>query len=81
MAPVLDEGLPVAGLLSLGLTISPAGRVSRLALLADTTRVSAPLEPERLRLLGLALGAAKGVRFSKRARATRVTLPFTFARG
>lgn len=76
--PALTGGLPLVGLLSLRLSISAAGAVTRSELLADTTRVPAHLEPARRRAL-LALRRHLGHwRFSRRRSPSVLTVPLVF---
>ena len=80
IAPVLEQGLPLAGLLSLGFTVTPAGTVTSLRTLADTTRTPVDQDAGRRRLLSLARKALKSHVFPRRAKASRVTLPLVFER-
>lgn len=76
--PELTGGLPLVGLLSLRLSISTSGAVTRSELLADTTRVPAHLEPIRRRTL-LALRRRLGHwRFSRRRAPSVLTVPLVF---
>ncbi len=80
IAQVLEEGLPLAGLLSLGFSVSPAGPVTGLRTLVDTTRTVPEHERDRRKVLALARKALGEHVFPKRAKASRVTLPLLFER-
>jgi hypothetical protein len=80
ISPLLEAGLPLAGLLSLGFTVTPAGTVTALRSLADTTRAPVDQETGRRRLLALAHKVLKSHVFPRRAKASRVTLPLVFER-
>lgn len=80
IAPVLRRGLSIAGLLSLGFTVTPSGEVQRLTSLSDTTRVQADAEPERRRLISIVQRAVRALRFPRKPAASRVTLPLVFER-
>ena len=73
-------GLPVAGLLSLGFRVTPAGLVRDARVLSDTTRVPPGAERERRRLVATARAHVAGWRFPRRAGPSRVTLPLVFER-
>jgi hypothetical protein len=73
-------GLPLAGLLSLGLAVTPAGRVGQVRVLSDTTRAPAGAERERRRALARIRRAVARWRFPRRRGASRVTLPLVFER-
>ena len=74
-------GLPVAGLLSLGISVRPGGRVGAVRVLSDTTRAPAGREAERRRLVARLRGAVARWDFPRRAAPSRVTLPLVFERG
>ena len=78
--PLLEQGLPVAGLLSLGFTVEATGQVAGLRVLADTTRVSRGAEADHQQLIKLITRAARGLRFPKQRGRSRVTLPMVFER-
>jgi hypothetical protein len=80
ITPVLEEGLPLAGLLSLGFKVTPAGTVSGLTTLADTTRTVPEFSAGRRRLLSLARKALEKHVFPRRSQTSRVTLPLLFER-
>lgn len=80
IAPELEAGLPLAGLLSLGFDVSPAGRVSGLRVLADTTRTPLEHQAGRRRLLSKARKALESHGFSKARGVSHVTLPLVFER-
>jgi hypothetical protein len=72
--------LPLAGLLSLGFRVSPAGRVAGLRVLSDTTRGPPAAERERKRLVSAIRAQASRLTFPRRRSASRVTLPLVFDR-
>ena len=80
IGPALQAGLPLAGLLSLGFHVTPAGRVTSLRTLADTTRTVSEHERDRRKLLALARKALERHAFPKARAVTRVTLPLVFER-
>ena len=79
-APFVEEGLPVAGLLSHGIDIGAKGEPRRVDVLADTLRVSSPLEPARRRLVKALAAAARSARFPAARGPSRLTLPLVFER-
>jgi hypothetical protein len=79
--PLLEQGLPVAGLVSLGFTVETTGSVSGLKVLADTTRVPRGAEADHRRLIGLITKTTRNLVFRKQPTASRVTLPMVFERG
>jgi hypothetical protein len=91
LAPRLDEltgalggwldGLPLAGLLSLGIDVDRAGAVTTVRTLSDTTRVAAAVEPERRRLIRRLRGAVAAWRFGRQRGPSRITLPLVFEAG
>jgi hypothetical protein len=81
MAPALEAGLSVSGLLSLSFQVGAGGRVSGVRLLSDTTRVVGSEEPHRKALIRLILKAVRDFRFPASARGSRVTLPLVFEQG
>lgn len=80
IAPLLEAGFPIAGLLSLGFTVTRTGAVSSLRVLSDTTRVPGELEPERRRFLRSIQKRLESFRFTTQRTASRVTLPLVFER-
>ncbi|MEW5743488.1 MAG: 2OG-Fe(II) oxygenase [Myxococcota bacterium] len=80
LSEALARGFPVAGLLSLGFTVSPAGRVRQVKVLTDTTRAAGEAETERTRLIRSVTRQIAGWAFPKQRRASRVTLPLVFER-
>jgi hypothetical protein len=76
----LLSGLPVAGLLSLGLRITPAGRVRDARVLSDSTRTPAPAEAGRRRLVAAVRAHVSAWRFPRRGAPSRATLPLVFDR-
>lgn len=80
ISPLLEEGLPLAGLLSLGFRVTPEGRVAGLKTLADTTRTVPEHSASRRRLLQMASKALKAHVFPRRRLPSRVTLPLVFER-
>lgn len=75
------DGLPLAGLLSLGARVAPDGRVTTVRVLSDTTRVPAHLEPRRRRAVAVLRDAVAAWRLPRRPRPSHLTLPLVFARG
>ncbi len=80
IAPALEAGLPVAGMLSLGFEVREDGSTAGLKVLCDTTRVPADHERGRTELLSSIRRAVKGMRFGKQRGPSRVTLPLVFER-
>jgi len=76
----LARALPVAGLLSLGFRVTPAGEVRDAGVLSDTTRVPSGAERERRRLVAAALAHVAAWRFPRRRGPSRITLPLVFER-
>jgi hypothetical protein len=72
--------VPIAGLASFGFDVDRAGRVARVALLSDTTRVPARDERERKRIVRRIRDAIAAWRFGKQRGTARVTLPLVFER-
>jgi hypothetical protein len=79
LAPHLEGGLPLTGLLSIGFGVEARGNVDKARVLSDTTRVPAAHEEARRALLRTVLKAARSLRFRPRASASRVTLPLVFS--
>lgn len=80
ISPVLESGLPLAGLLSLSFKVTAGGQVSSLRTLADTTRTVPEEAAGRRRLLGLARKALESHVFPRSSLTSRVTLPLLFER-
>jgi hypothetical protein len=76
----LRSGLPIAGLLSMGFRITPAGAVRDLRVLSDTTRTPAADETGRRRLLRAMQAHVSAWRFPRRRAPSRATLPVVFER-
>ena len=70
----------MAGLLSLGFRVTPAGEVRDARVLSDTTRVPSGAERERRRLVAAARAHVAAWRFPRRQAPSRVTLPLVFER-
>jgi hypothetical protein len=77
---VVSDEVPLAGLLSLAVWVTAAGRVSRARVLADTTRVPGEAEAARRRVVRAVLRQVSGWRFARRRGPSRVTLPLVFER-
>jgi hypothetical protein len=80
IAPLLEAGLPLAGLISLGFTVTAAGRVVGLRTLADTTRTVFEHAAPRRELHRLARKALERHAFPKQKKPSRITLPLVFER-
>jgi hypothetical protein len=80
IAPTLEAGLSIAGLLSIGFEVTVAGTVRRVRLLSDTTRVVAAEEPHRKSLIRLITRTIGQLRFPARKTGSAVTLPLVFER-
>jgi len=80
VGPLLG-GLPLAGLLAVGFDVTPAGSVRGVRVLSDTTRAPSGAEAERRRFVARIRDAVGRLRFPRRRRASRVTLPLVFERG
>jgi len=80
VAPFLEAGLPLAGMVSLGFKVAASGEVTGAKVLSDTTRVPAECEPERRRLVKDVLARVKSLRFPKAKGPSEVTLPLVFER-
>lgn len=76
----LSKGLPLAGLLSLGFTVTPSGKVAALSTLSDTTRSPREYDGPRRSLLAAVRKALGSHVFPRRRAASRVTLPLVFER-
>ncbi|HEU4533153.1 MAG TPA: 2OG-Fe(II) oxygenase [Polyangiaceae bacterium] len=80
MGPWLGGGLPLAGLLSLGVRVGASGEALAAKVLSDTTRVPAAFEVERRRFVGRVRRAVGAWRFSKQRAPSHITLPLVFER-
>jgi hypothetical protein len=80
LGPRLEEGLALAGLLSVGFTVSARGVPADVRVLSDTTRTPAHQERARRALAAFILRAIRGLRFPKCKGPSRVTLPLVFER-
>ena len=80
IAPTLEAGLSIAGLLSIGFEVSAGGAVRRVRLLSDTTRVLGPEEPHRKSLIRLITRTVRQLRFPGQKTGSSVTLPLVFER-
>lgn len=72
--------VPIAGLASFGFDVDRSGRVARVQVLSDTTRVPARDERERRRIVRTIRDAIAAWRFGKQRGTSRVTLPLVFER-
>ncbi len=79
--PLLEQGLPVAGLLSLGFEVEASGGVKKLKVLSDTTRVPRGAEVDHRRLISLITRTARALVFPRQTGKSQVTLPMVFERG
>lgn len=75
------DGLPLAGLLSLGIDVARDGTVAAVRTLSDTTRVAAALDGERRRVVRRLRAAVGAWAFGRQRGPSRVTLPLVFERG
>jgi hypothetical protein len=73
--------LPIAGLLSLALSVDRAGHVRNVRILSDTTRVPLADEPARARLVRKLKQTVAGWTLGKQRGPSQVTLPLVFERG
>ena len=80
ISPMLQAGVPLAGLLSLGFGVTPGGQVTGLRTLADTTRTVPESSRDRRRLLAIARKALERHAFPRLGKASLVTLPLVFER-
>lgn len=76
----LSQGLQLAGLLSLSISITPTGAVRAAKILCDTTRSPSSEERRRIRLLADIVRAIRTLRFPKNRASSHVTLPLVFER-
>jgi hypothetical protein len=72
--------VPIAGLASFGFDVDRSGRVARVQVLSDTTRVPVRDERERRRIVRTIRDAIAAWRFGKQRGTSRVTLPLVFER-
>jgi hypothetical protein len=77
----LPRALPLAGMISLGVSVGASGAVDRVRVLSDTTRVPAADERERARFVRWLARAAGAWRFGRLRARAHVTLPLVFERG
>jgi len=80
LASVIGE-VPLAGLLALAFDVDRAGRVRRVRVLSDTTRVPRAEERARKQLVRALVRAIGAWTFSPRRAPSRVVLPLVFERG
>jgi len=80
LSPRLAE-LSVSGLLSLHFGVAPSGRVARVKLLSDTTRVASHDEPSRRALVRGLTAQLATLDFPRAKRASKITLPLVFETG
>jgi hypothetical protein len=76
----LRAGPSLAGLLSLGFTVSAAGRVGRVRVLTDTTRVPGELEAARRQVVRAVVRHLAAWQLPRQRALSRVTLPLVFER-
>lgn len=81
VTPALEEGLSLAGLLSVRFRVLADGRVSSAQVMSDTTRTVAELEPARRAFVREIVKHLSAARFPKARGASSVTLPLVFERG
>jgi len=72
--------LPIAGLASFAFDVDRRGRVARVTVLSDTTRVPASEERARRQLVRRIRAAIAGWQFGAQRGTSRVTLPLVFER-
>ncbi len=80
VAPHLEAGLTITGLLSLRFTVSKLGAVSTVKLLSDTTRTNALSEKTRKKLIRDLEGTVRTLKFPKARAESHITLPLVFER-
>ena len=73
--------LSLAGLLALAFDVERSGRVRRVRVLSDTTRVPRADEPARKRVIRSLMRAIGAWTFTPRRATSRVVLPLVFERG
>jgi hypothetical protein len=76
----LSSELPVAGLLSLQVNVTPSGAVRLVKVLSDTTRVPALEEPERVKFIAAVRKVVGEWKFPKQKSGSKITLPLVFER-
>jgi hypothetical protein len=74
------KGLPMAGALTLHFTTTRDGRVPGVRVLSDTTRVAAPHEGDRRRVVRAVAASVGAMRFTKQRGPSKITLPIVFER-
>lgn len=74
----LEGGLDLTGLLSVGMRVSPAGKVSDVKILSDNTRTPRAQRAERQDLQKTIVAQVASWDFPRRKSASRVTLPLVF---
>jgi hypothetical protein len=80
IAPELEAGLPIAGLLSVGFEVTPSGEARRVRVLVDTTRTVPEAERQRRGLVRRVRQVLEKARFPARPSGSSVTLPLVFER-
>lgn len=80
LGPLLEDGLPLAGLLSMGFSVNRAGEVRNLRVLADTTRTPEGSGAGRKRVLATVKKQLQAFRFPKGRAESQITLPLVFER-
>ena len=80
IAPFLESGLPISGMLSIRLTVASTGDVKRAELLSDTTRVAGEWDKERKSMVRAVTNQLARVHFSRAKGPSTITLPLVFAR-
>lgn len=80
LAPELERGVPLAGLLSVGFDVSVSGETSNVRVLCDTTRTPPQEEDARKRVTGMVLRFVRALRFTRQRGRSQVTLPVVFER-
>lgn len=78
LAPLLQSGLEVRGMVSLGFGVTPAGKVERISVLTDNTRAPRADERGRRALLALLQRSVARLDFPRAKARSRVTLPVVF---
>jgi len=76
----ISSGLDLAGLVSIRFAVLADGRVSKVKLLADTTRSPGELDLVRVDFVQTVLAAVKQLQFTKQRGISTVTLPLVFER-
>jgi hypothetical protein len=78
VARALEDGLPIAGMVAFGLDVTLDGKVSRVRVLSDTTRVPDGEEPARRRVLSQLRRWLAQSSFGKQRGPSTITLPIVF---